>query len=105
MFNAPDRKTPALPPTDEPRLLWTPRQAAAALQISERSLWSRTQPRGPIPCIRLGPRLPRYDPRALSEWISGQSVDRLGTNEQEPEQVRATGDAAARAKDDCHAGN
>ena len=82
-----DRQTPA------PPLLWTPRQAAAALQISERSLWSRTQPRGPIPCLYLGPRLPRYDPCAVSAWISGQSVDR----------PNADGPEATHTKGDCHA--
>jgi hypothetical protein len=90
--NAPDRPldTPDPPPTDAPRLLWTPRQAAAALQISERSLWSRTQPRGPIPCLYLGPRLPRYDPRALSEWIATQPVDRPGADGPEAAQERGS---------------
>lgn len=31
-----------------------PRDAAKALGISARTLWSLTAPRGPIPCLRIG---------------------------------------------------
>ena len=54
-----------------PALLLTARETATALRISERSLWSLTEPRGPIPCIRLG-RSVRYSPDALSAWIEAQ---------------------------------
>ena len=39
-------------------LLLTPREAAAALSISERSLWSLTAS-GDLPCVRIG-RSKRY---------------------------------------------
>jgi hypothetical protein len=49
-------------------LLLTPRAAAAALAVSERSLWALTYPRGPIPVVRLG-RAVRYDVRDLAAFI------------------------------------
>jgi len=42
-------------PTPIPdRLAVPPREAARLLSISERTLWSLTAPRGPIPALRLG---------------------------------------------------
>jgi excisionase family DNA binding protein len=49
------------------RLLLTPSEAAAALRISPRLLWSKTKA-GEIPCIRIGKAV-RYAPSALQEWI------------------------------------
>ena len=40
-----------------PQLLLSAREASRALGISERSLWASTQPRGPIPVVRLGSRV------------------------------------------------
>lgn len=54
------------------QLLLTPREAAEALAISERTLWGLTQPRGSIPCIRLG-RAVRYSTDDLRRWIEEQS--------------------------------
>jgi excisionase family DNA binding protein len=57
--------------TSEPlKLLWTSREAAQALSISERTLWSLTHD-GKIPCIRIG-RSVRYDPADIREWIECQ---------------------------------
>jgi excisionase family DNA binding protein len=53
------------------RLLLTPREAAAALRISERLLWSKTK-LGEIPCIRIGKAV-RYSPAALQAWIERAS--------------------------------
>lgn len=56
------------PDTDKvPTLLWTSREAAKALAVSERTLWSLTQ-RGDIRCVRIG-RAVRYDPTDLRAWI------------------------------------
>ena len=55
------------------RLLLTPRHAAEALAVCERTLWSLTQPRGPIDCIRIG-RAVRYDPRDLEAFIDAQKA-------------------------------
>ncbi len=60
--------------TDEQRLLLKPRQAAPVLEISERQLWAQTQPRGPIPCVRIG-NCVRYSPEALQQYITSQSGD------------------------------
>ena len=53
-----------------PQLLLTPRQAAAALSISERNLWGLTKS-GAIPSIKLG-RLVRYRPESLRAWLAEQ---------------------------------
>ena len=50
------------------RLLLTSKEAAAALGVCEKTLWSLTDPRGPIACVRIG-RAVRYDPADLSAWI------------------------------------
>jgi hypothetical protein len=52
-------------------LLLTLRQAAAALSVSERTLWALTYPRGPIPAVRLG-RAVRYDVLDLRAFIEAQ---------------------------------
>ncbi len=49
-------------------LLMTTKQAARALTISERTLYSLTKS-GAIPAVRLGPRGLRYDPADLRRWI------------------------------------
>jgi len=57
------------PTMDRPlRLLLTPRESAAALGLCEKTLWSLTDPRGPIRCVRIG-RAVRYDPADLSAWV------------------------------------
>lgn len=59
--------------TIEPMLL-TPRQAARALNISERTLWQRTKD-GVIPAIKLG-HLVRYSPDDLRDWIRQASGEK-----------------------------
>lgn len=59
------------PKTDGQRLLLKPLGAAATLEISERQLWGKTQPRGPIPCVRIGGCI-RYSPEALQAFIASQ---------------------------------
>jgi excisionase family DNA binding protein len=53
-------------------MLLTVRQAAEALQISERKLWSMTAS-GEIPRVRIG-RSVRYDPIDLRAWIEAQKT-------------------------------
>ena len=50
------------------RLLLTPREAARAMAVSERTLWGWSEPRGPIPVVRIG-RSVRYDYRDLVAFI------------------------------------
>jgi predicted DNA-binding transcriptional regulator AlpA len=49
-------------------LLLAPRQAAQALSICEKTLWSLTAPRGSIPAVRIG-RAVRYDLADLQAFI------------------------------------
>jgi len=53
------------------RLLLSVREAAKMLAISERTLWSITAPRGPLPCVRIG-RSVRYDLRDLQAFINSR---------------------------------
>ena len=55
------------------RLLLKPKEAASKLSISERQLWQHTQPRGPIPCTRIGTCV-RYSPEALQSYIARQQA-------------------------------
>jgi hypothetical protein len=60
-----------------------PRDAAVALGISERLLWTLTAPRGPIPCKRRGGRggVVLYRPEDLDAWLrSSDSEDSIGPN-------------------------
>jgi hypothetical protein len=57
-----------------PTLLLTARDAANALAISEKPLWTLTAPRGPIPMIRVGERSVRYSVTALQRWIDQQQT-------------------------------
>ena len=52
------------------KLLLTARDAARALAVSDRKLWS-LKASGEIPCVRVG-RAVRYDPRDLVAWIDRQ---------------------------------
>ncbi len=55
-----------------PQMLLTPREAAKALTISEKTLWSLSVPRGPIPVVRLGARSVRYTRAALCHYVEQQ---------------------------------
>jgi excisionase family DNA binding protein len=57
--------------TPVPQLLLTAREAAAVLAVSERTLWTMTHPRGPVPVVRLR-RAVRYPAAALRTWIAAQ---------------------------------
>jgi len=52
------------------RLLITAREAAAALAISERTLWELTHC-GKLPALRIG-RAVRYRPADLEKWVEQQ---------------------------------
>ena len=51
-----------------PTLLLTAADAAKALAISPRTLWTLTD-NGEIPVVHVTPRSIRYDPRDLLAWI------------------------------------
>jgi predicted DNA-binding transcriptional regulator AlpA len=56
-----------------PQLL-TVREAAEALRISQKNLWVLSEPRGPIPVVRIGARSTRYTAEALRRYIEQQSA-------------------------------
>ena len=61
----------------EPILLTTS-QAAELLQVSEKTLWNHTVPRGNgIPAVRFGKTL-RYSRAALEQWIAAQANPQNG---------------------------
>ena len=53
------------------RLLLSPREAAKALSVCEKTLWTLSQ-KGEVPVIRIG-RAVRYPVDGLREWIQKQS--------------------------------
>jgi excisionase family DNA binding protein len=63
--DCPTAPTPT--PVGEPKLL-TARDAAKALAVCEKTLWTLTN-QGELPVVRIG-RSVRYDPRDLSAWIT-----------------------------------
>ncbi len=54
--------------TNNDTKLFTAREAAKQLAISEKTLWSITSPRGPLTCVRIG-RSVRYSPADLRSYI------------------------------------
>lgn len=60
--------TPQQMTNEVPEALLDERTAAKFLGISPRVLWGLADA-GTIPFIRIGPRLKRYDPRDLREFI------------------------------------
>jgi predicted DNA-binding transcriptional regulator AlpA len=59
------------PEPDVPRLALRPREAAVALGVSEKALWSLTSPRGSLPCVRVGSRV-TYWAHQLRAWADAQ---------------------------------
>lgn len=56
---------------DPQRLLLTAREASTAMAVCQKTLYSLTVPRGPIPAIRIG-RAVRYDVNDLRNFIDQQ---------------------------------
>jgi len=60
------------PQREVPCLALRPREAAAALGISERTLWAWTK-QGTIPHVRQGKAV-LYPTAALARWLDGQAT-------------------------------
>ena len=71
---ATDRTTApgSLPAVTSTALALRPREAAKALGISERMLWSLTAPRGTIPAVRIGTCV-LYPVTGLQTWLDRQA--------------------------------
>ena len=65
------------------KLLISARQAAADLSICEKTLWSMTAPRGPIPVVKIGRRR-LYDPNDLARFIEERKVKGDSPDEKTP---------------------
>jgi excisionase family DNA binding protein len=57
--------------------LLTPREAAARLSVSEKTLHRLSAPKGTIPVVRIGKRGVRFTPAALNQWIADQQAASL----------------------------
>ena len=66
-------KSPINSPPSAPAKLLTARDAARLFGISERFLWSLTNPRGPIPVVRIG-RAVKYAVSDLEAFIREQTT-------------------------------
>ena len=52
--------------------LMTPREAAKVLKVCDKTLRNLTQPRGPIPAVRISRTVIRYVPSELQAWIQSK---------------------------------
>ena len=81
--NAPSTTPPPLlvdaSTTTPPALVVDRRNAARILAVSERTVWSRTVPRGDLPCVRVGARV-LYSVDTLRAWVVQQEVRVLNGN-------------------------
>ena len=66
------------PPDESLPLLLSPRDAAKALSVCEKTLWTITQ-KGDIPVIKIG-RLVRYPVEGLRSWINNKSKENTCQN-------------------------
>ena len=58
----------------ENKSLWTKRECALRLGISERTLHSHTVPRGELPCVKIGVRV-GYRPEAVEAWLRSREIE------------------------------
>jgi excisionase family DNA binding protein len=64
-------------PPAPPPLLVDSRRAAKLLSVSERTVWSITAPRGPLPAVRIG-RAVRYSVEAIRAYVEAQQTGAAG---------------------------
>jgi len=62
---------PTTKPSAPTPLALRPKDAAAALGIGQRKLWELSQPRGSIPCVRVGVCV-LYPYALLQAWLADQ---------------------------------
>lgn len=67
-----DTTNPPKSPSPSPLAL-RPRDAAKALGIGQRKLWELSQPRGPIPCVRVGTCV-LYPVAQLEAWLAAETA-------------------------------
>ena len=79
------------PAPTPPRLALKPDEAAASLGISPKSLYNRSQPRGPIPCLRIGTRV-LYPTHLLRKWMNREAIRQQREAEQAESQQEESAD-------------
>jgi len=63
-------------------LLWTSKRTCEELgSISPKTLYNMTEPRGDLPCVRLGPsgRILRYDPDVVRQYVKDRARSKPAT--------------------------
>lgn len=85
------KASPQVPgePSPVPRLALRPKEAAAALGISERTLWARTAA-GEIPHVRVG-QCVTYPVAELQRWLSEQAKGEQARNAKQTRNRRRHG--------------
>ena len=77
----------------ESKSLWSVRECAARLGISERSLHDHTKPRGTLPCVRLGTRI-GYRPETVEQWLRNKEGDETEARNKPCHKERKGGETA-----------
>lgn len=86
MISAPRRQEPILSAKIDPAtpcLAMRPREAAAALGVSERTLWDWTQ-RGDVPHVRRNKTI-LYPVDALRRWLDEEASAKAAAEEAQPQ--------------------
>jgi hypothetical protein len=62
------------------KLLLSAGDTSRMLSICDKTLWSMTAPRGPIPVVKIGSRV-LYSVSALQKWIDAQVAEGVSEHE------------------------
>lgn len=65
-------------PAASTQLLWTAEQTCREMNISPKSLYNITEPRGDLACVRLGTRILRYDPEVMRQYVKAHRSKAAG---------------------------
>jgi len=82
----------------ENKNLWSVRETAARLGISERSLHNQTAPRGTLHSVKIGVRV-LYRPETVEAWLRGKEGDETTEDKTGHEEVK--GEQEPEASSDC----
>ena len=63
--------------------LWSVRETAARLGISERTLHSHTAPRGTLKCVKIGVRI-GFRPETVEAWLKDREGNETAEGKNEP---------------------
>ena len=63
----------------EGKTLWSVKECAEELGISQRTLHTITTPRGSLPCVKIGVRV-MYRPESIKLWLKEQEIAAVNEN-------------------------